>query len=147
MSKILVAGQDKANKLIERRQRAEKLRDSVLKHHGKDRWIATRQLWFILFGQQAYEEHLDAIEEAKFIRATALDPKYGRTAAALGIAYGQRSNKNTTMRLKACMPEGLETLLMEFDPFNLKLSKGERRKRLWDEVYETFPEYKTAEKL
>lgn len=151
MSTILVAGDNKANALVERRVQAEKLRDSVLQFTGKERWIATRKLWFFLYGNipgeaNAYQQHRDALAEVKIAKATALDPEYGRSRQALGIAYGERGNKNSTRRLVAIIPEGLIDMLEKFDSFNLVATKGKQREDNWREVRKTFPEYVVPEK-
>lgn len=142
---ILRSGDKKAIALAERKQRAQKLVDSVLKYHGKERWLATRQLWLFV-DPNAYRDHWAAIDEARELRKTLLDPS-GKSRQTLGIAYGEKGNKNTYRRLISVFPDDLKTMLKRFDPFNLAIPKGVRAREMWREVYETFPEYQVAEKV
>jgi len=144
---ILLPGQEKQNYVIGRHARATKMVDSVLCKQGEARWEATRALWFMIY-PDARQDHLDAVLEATQLRSTTLDREgYGRTRQTLGIAYGERGNKNTNRRLLAVLPETLKDFLRRFDPDHLRDCKGEEYRKNWRKVYRHFREYTVAEKI
>lgn len=136
---ILVSDTEAAMIEAKRRQKAQQLVDKVLQYHGKQRWIATRALWFYVH-PQARQDHIDAVLEARELKKSLIDPR-GLSRQTLGIAHGERGNKNTYRRLMAVFPEELKTMLKRFDPLNLAGHSGEKAREMWREVYETFPEY------
>src|SRR5262245_23820114 len=97
---ILLPGHTKQNVIIGRHTQARRLVDSVLAKQGKERWLAVRQLWFMT-DPQAVQDDRDAQNEAKQVRSSLFDPKFGRSRQTLGIAYGEAGNKNTNRRIIA----------------------------------------------
>lgn len=147
MKHILLTPDDKVKvPIIGRRTQTLKLVDSVMAKKGAARWEAIRSLW-LMVDPQARQDDIDAREEATQVRKTLIDPEYGRTRQTLGIAYGERGNKNTNRRLLAVLPENLKTMLRAFDREHLMMTKGEKNRKYWREVYRTFPEYRVTEKL
>lgn len=152
MSEIII-GKDAADtaRLLEKRQTALKVVDSILAMPRPQRWIAARNVWVSLTPWNA-QAHREACQEVAQARKMALDPKYGRSKSALGINYGAKTNKNTSMRMVAIFPEpegkgGLIDFLKRVDPEFLALPSGKEYKRNWRKVYKAMPEYVVPEQI
>lgn len=140
-----------ATRLIERRKTALKVVDSLFEMPRPQKWIAARNVWVALSLANA-RAHTEAVMEAKEARAAALDPKYGRSAAALGKAPGQKVNKNTSMRLVAIFPapygrDSLKDWLKRIDPQFLGMPTGREYRLNWRKVYKVFPEYTIPQRV
>lgn len=140
-----------ANARLERRLKIRKLVDSIFDTPRPQKWVFARNVWVSLCKENA-QAHIEAVREVKHERTIAVDKKYGRTKAAMGLAHGQRVNKNTSTRLVAIFPapggeNGLVDWLKRVDPMFLGAPTGKEYRKNWREVYKVFPEYVVPEKI
>lgn len=144
---LLVKGDNETNSLIRRRMLSRALADKVMDNPSgtPDRWKAIFTIWFNTH-PTAKEDHSDACEEAREARMTMIDKDFGKTKATLGIAYGEEANKNVNQRFVAVLPQELRTMLKRYDPALCVTNPKEQRK-IWRQVYNTFPCYRTTNRL
>lgn len=148
---LLPNGDQTANQMLERRLKARKVVDHLFTLPRPQRWIAARNVWVALHPLNAMA-HREAVSEVKLAKASAVDKKYGRSKAAMGLAPDQKSNKNTSTRLVAIFPEpegmgGLKDFLKRVDPHFLALPNGKDYRLNWRKVYKAFPEYTVPEEI
>lgn len=148
---ILLEGEAEANAAIQKRQTALKVVDALMKMPRPQKWIAARNVWVALSPANA-NAHREAVLEVREAKEQAYDTKYGRSKAALGLAHGQKVNKNTSMRLLSIFPEpfgrsGLKDFLKRVDPHFLAMTQGKEYRKNWRLVCKAFPEYTVPEEV